>query len=488
MFIKKIDIKNFRLFPSEKNFEIDNINIPNGNLGSGLTVLVGENGCGKTTILEALALPILEYKAESFSLKDLNDVNEKAEIRIYSENPFNVDGTMPKGNFNAKGFSFLAGVRSRGNKSYLSSIVVSDQKFIACDPSKPKEDSPDLRISVNNPFKGKRFSENDIIFLDKNRLFQTRTGNFNSTRFDRLMEDFSLQYFRSLDGKIDDLNKEFFDKKIKENKIENSFLSEAVKKFKELAGSKIRLDFLDNCEPFKNAFFSIKQDSNQQISIGSLGSGYEMIFSIIYSFYLSKQSGKQLIILVDEPELHMHPSLQEKFVGLLLEFSKDAQIVITSHSPLLIKQLSFNELVKVLIVKKEGVSPMENRALPLVSANETNYLAFGLATEEYHNELYNEIEHNFWNDSNNDFKVLKQSGDYDKNDCRQIVFDNEFFSKQKKEPINSPFKNIEKKVTLHTYIRNQIHHQKDNGKPEQQILKSSIEVMRGFLHNNKATN
>lgn len=472
MFIKKIDIKNFRIFPSDKNFEIDNINIPNGNLGSGLTVLVGENGCGKTTILEALALPILEYKAESFSLKDLNDVNEKAEIRIYSGNPFNVDGTMPKGNFNAKGFSFLAGVRSRGNKSYLSSIVVSDQKFIACDPSKPKEDSPDLRISVNNPFKGKRFSENDIIFLDKNRLFQTRTGNFNSTRFDRLMEDFSLQYFRSLNGKIDDLNKEFFDKKIKENKIENSFLSEAVKKFKELAGSKVRLDFLDNCEPFKNAFFSIKQDSNQQISIGSLGSGYEMIYSIIYSFYLSKQSAKQLIILVDEPELHMHPTLQEKFVELLLEFSKDAQIIITSHSPLLIKQLSYNDLVKVLVVKKEGVSSVENRVLlPRISANETNYVAFGLATEEYHNELYEELHYKYGK--------YEESGEEKLKGIKK--FDGDFFITEKCEQKTSPWLGYPNEVSIHTFIRNQIHHQKSNGKPNAQSLMSSINRMREFF-------
>jgi len=28
MFIKKITIKNFRLFPSDKDFEIDNINTP----------------------------------------------------------------------------------------------------------------------------------------------------------------------------------------------------------------------------------------------------------------------------------------------------------------------------------------------------------------------------------------------------------------------------------------------------------------------------
>ncbi|MDP2930449.1 MAG: hypothetical protein Q8N56_02450 [bacterium] len=41
MFIKKITIKNFRLFPPEKDFEIDNINTPDGiNEGSGLNKVV----------------------------------------------------------------------------------------------------------------------------------------------------------------------------------------------------------------------------------------------------------------------------------------------------------------------------------------------------------------------------------------------------------------------------------------------------------------
>ena len=45
MFVKKIKISNFRLY---KNlFEIEEFNIPNGEQGSGLTLIVGENGCGK---------------------------------------------------------------------------------------------------------------------------------------------------------------------------------------------------------------------------------------------------------------------------------------------------------------------------------------------------------------------------------------------------------------------------------------------------------
>jgi len=462
MFIKKITITNFRLFSSEKEFEISDLNTPDSvNDGSGLNVFVGENGSGKTALLDAFALPILEYKTDNFSIDNFNDPKEKILINIYSKEEFEVAKTVPRGSFKAKGFSFEAGVRSRGTRSYLSTIVVNDQKFIGVDPSNPSNTSPDLRVGVNNPFRGKRFSENDVLFLDKNRLFQTRSGNFNTTRFDRLMEDFSYQYLSPTD--IQDLNEEL-DKKIKEGKIENKFLAEAVSKFHEISGSHIKLDFLYNCEPFKNAFFAEKKDNNQQIALNNLGSGYEMIFALLYSFYLAKQSGKQLIIFIDEPELHLHPSLQEKFVNFLIEFSKDAQIILTSHSPLLVKQLSFNDNVKISILNNgQEVLELEERMLPYISANETNFLAFNLATEEYHNELFEELKF-----INGDNKGIKE-------------FDNDFFVNNKSESKNSPWMGNTNEVSKHTFIRNQIHHQKDNGKIDYNDLKASIEKMRTFF-------
>lgn len=465
MFIQKIAIKNFRLFPSDSDFVIDNINIPDGkNQGSGLNVFVGENGSGKTALMDAFALPILEYKTENFGIDNFNDTSKKVEISIYSKDEFEVDGTMPKGSFKAKGFSFEAGVRSRGAKTYLSSIVVNDRKFIKVDPSKPADNSPDLRVNVNNPFKGKRFNENDVLFLDRNRLFQTRSGNFNTTRFDRLMEDFSYQYLKSAKSDIANLNDDL-DDKIKKDKVENNFLSEAVKKFQEISGSQIKLDFLDNYEPFKNAFFAARKDNNQQISLSNLGSGYEMIFALLYSFCLAQQSDKQLIVLIDEPELHLHPRLQEKFVEFLLESSKRAQILLASHSPLLVKQLSENDKVKIRVLESDGqqVSEIERRVLSYVSANETNFLAFNLATEEYHNELYEELK-----------SAHGVSKDYKQ-------FDNSFFVTAKGEPKNSPWRGNQNEVSVHTFIRNQIHHRNENGKANYNDLKSSIEKMRGFF-------
>src|SRR3989339_2167317 len=130
MFIQKITIKNFRLFPSESEFVIENINIPDHTKeGSGLNVFVGENGSGKTALLDAFALPILEYKTENFGVDNFNDTSKKIEINIYSDEEFEVDGTMPKGSFKANGFSFEAGVRSKESKTYLSSIIVNDQNL-----------------------------------------------------------------------------------------------------------------------------------------------------------------------------------------------------------------------------------------------------------------------------------------------------------------------------------------------------------------------
>lgn len=463
MYISKITIKNYRLFSASKIFSVDKINVPdNTNDGSGLNVFVGENASGKTSLLEALALPVLEFKSDSFSIDDMNDPCQKVEIQIFSDKDFDVAGTMPKVSFRAKGFEFKAGKRAKDSKAYLSSMIVTDQLFMKSDPAKPKDGSPDLRLSVNNPFMGKRFSENDIVLLDKNRLYQTRSGSFSATRFDRLMEDFSHQYLKNTEEVLD-LNADL-DVKVKGGKVENEFLEKAIKKFHEISGSQVHLDFLDNHRPFKNAYFAEKKDNNQQIQLSNLGSGYEMIFALLYAFYMAQQGCKQLIVLIDEPELHLHPTLQEKFVEFLLEVSKEAQVFLTTHSPLLIKQLAFNDKVRTLILKDgQDVSALAERKLPFISANETNFVAFNLATEEYHNELFEELKY-----LNGDTKSIKD-------------FDNDFLVAAKSEPKDSPWKSSPNQVSKHTFIRNQIHHQKDNGKTDYQELKSSIEKMRTFF-------
>lgn len=106
MFLKKISIINYKLF--NKEFNLDNFNIPDGtNKGTGLTMIVGENGCGKTTILDSIAISMLDYKAEAFNIYDFNDISKDVNINFYANEEFDVKGTMPNSDFKAIGFNFF---------------------------------------------------------------------------------------------------------------------------------------------------------------------------------------------------------------------------------------------------------------------------------------------------------------------------------------------------------------------------------------------
>ncbi len=476
MFIKKISIKNFRIFSAKEVFELDDLNVPDSkNEGSGVNLFVGENGCGKSSLLEAFSLPLLSYKAEGFSLKDFSDPFQKANICVYSKEDFEYNGTMPNAKYNGKGFAFEAGVRSRNTKSYLSSIVVNDQKYIRADgTNKPKDGQPDLRVNVNNPWSGARFNENDFLYLDENRTYQIRSGTYNPTRFDRLMEDFDYQYLKQKNNPID------CNEKLKEisNNIENEFFKRAVDKFKEVSGESISLSHINNWQPHNKSFLNVEKPNKQQIPLNALGSGYEMFFSLLYSFYLSQQNKKDLIILIDEPELHLHPKLQANLVKILLEFSKTAQIFLTTHSPLFVKQLMINEKVLVNCIKKKddkiNISKPENKVLPYISANEINYIAFGLATVEYHNELYGSVKEK---------AILEYEKNISEETFEKYLTDRMIPQDQTYIRLKKDGSTEKQTRTLPTKIRNMIHHpeNKHNKIFTESELRKSIDLLIGLL-------
>ena len=92
------------------------------------------------------------------------------------------------------------------------------------------------------------------------------------------------------------------------------------------------------------SFDKIKHSSN------GAGDGYINIFNIVDSLYDSTENN---VILIDEPEISLHPDLQRKLFNLLVEYSKDKQIIVSTHSPYFVDWSLFSEKTKIIRLKKD---------------------------------------------------------------------------------------------------------------------------------------
>jgi predicted ATP-binding protein involved in virulence len=59
------------------------------------------------------------------------------------------------------------------------------------------------------------------------------------------------------------------------------------------------------------------------------------------------------IVLIDEIDLHLHPSWQRKLIGFLSDIFKNTQFIATAHSPLVVQAASDAE-ANVVLLKREG--------------------------------------------------------------------------------------------------------------------------------------
>ena len=219
---------------------------------------------------------------------------------------------------------------------------------------------------------------------------------------------------------------------------------------------------------WSDVFKSVSITGDENIPINKRGSGVKRL--ILLNFFRAEAERRNaaenipsIIYAIEEPETSQHTEHQKKIIKAFLDLSKttNTQVIITTHSGVLVKELEFQHLrlVKFISATKtiEKVFP---NSLPYPSLNEVNFLAFSEISEEYHNELYGYIELesemvNFRNGKTTmPYNKLKKGG--------VIVVEN---------------------VILTDYIRHQIHHPENtnNTRYTFQQLSDSVDLMRTFI-------
>lgn len=179
---------------------------------------------------------------------------------------------------------------------------------------------------------------------------------------------------------------------------------------------------------------------------------------------------KNCLLLLDEPETHLHPQAQIYFLDELKKITTNNRgniVLFATHSNYMIDKAKLSRNFKV-------TKETESTSIELIDAQDSsyasvNYQVFGIATSDYHSELYGRLHQQF-----QDANVANEKKGI-------LEFDTEFFHETNKFPKDKPWKKSPKQATLCTFIRNCIHHSDNGDNYSEKELKDSIELMKKLV-------
>lgn len=455
MYISKIKLENFRSFSGEHDIIFN----------SGINFFVGNNNSGKTTIFKAIEfLQNGKNKEEwitkgkesrdvsvevTFSGDDIPDIVSDGAIKKYQDFVFDENGTKnlrilrtsadikkaQTWNNEKNQFENPTGVGNMITALFDAQFVYSDLK---------NEDYQD-------------FGKTKIV----GKLVNAITADFQkSDPYQKLRQAHNDAF-----GEGSELIGILAEVSEKIQKVITEQYGEAKVDFN------FGLPEMENF--FKNGSINLT-DNGITTDVSEKGTGMQRALAMsliqVYSEVSNAENAKQLFFFVDEPETFLHPIAQDKLIESFERISKNSQVFITTHSPYLLKKFNkSNHTIKVFSSTGKKVLDGEKMALFPFSPTwgEVNYFSFGVASVEFHNELFGYIQEQF---NQTQLKVL-QGEELDEKKIRKIInkltnenaFDEYLIDQGLLQNIQyiragNDGKLSEQKKTLPLFVRNIIHH------------------------------
>ena len=237
----------------------------------------------------------------------------------------------------------------------------------------------------------------------------------------------------------------------------------------------------DRIEDINNEKVILFKKNYKDVPIDGLSTGEKQI--VFRGAYLLKNSGKMEdgVAFVDEPELSMHPSWQQKILDYFRNLYKDsttgnlkAQLFFASHSEYVVASALKNQNDIVVVVLTEDGGAITSKkittpiVLPTIIASEVNYAAFGIATIDYHIALYGAIQAKY------NMQTIAACDSF-------IETCVPYYNRGRHESITTNPITGRQYKTLPTKVRNHIDHPDTTASYTLEEMEESIKLMRDIL-------
>jgi hypothetical protein len=317
-----------------------NIFLPN------FTVLTGENGSGKTQLLESIRDGAFgfDYNASTIFYSITDDSSRPLTDIVYSypglkneEYEYQTDASLIQQIRNewnnlmpiAKSHGVIAHKRFNNEEDelhLLNAAMVDFARSLAVDPNqfyaKSCKQASQYQLDQLKTISKKADKPIDSLSFIDFLIFYTIPTNIFSSALDLLFHQFHLKdrYYRKL---TKDMSPPWT--------VFNSILEEANFKYQ------VKYIASDDEEYPSQIKFIDSEKNVTNTTINSLSSGEMTIMALIFVLYHASNNGNfPEVILFDEPDAHLHPSLTQLFISVIQKILIDKQqvkVILTTHSP-----------------------------------------------------------------------------------------------------------------------------------------------------------
>lgn len=336
MFLKEIEISNFKA--------IDNKKIE---FKEGLNLIIGDNGVGKTSILEAISVALGGFIA---GIDGINTKHfTKDEIRCVSE-------LMGQGSYNIKHVTPIevsCNVEvdneeftwTRRKSSIHSSRSTVEPRDICKKAAIMADDSNSILPLLSYQSVARMWAQRREKSKNIFREDYSRTVGY----IDCLSEESNNKLFMNWCKRMEQISWQE-DRKIAEYEVVKQTLAKFMSIMNEDKITKVFYDKRTEELMYKN--------EEEVLPISYLSAGYQsliwMVLEIAYRMAVlnpnlldkvtEKTSG---IVLIDELDLHLHPNWQWKVIKALRETFPKVQFIATTHSPIILASCKDERVIAI---------------------------------------------------------------------------------------------------------------------------------------------
>ena len=452
--IKKIEFNNHKIF-GNKVFDFTiNDNIAN------TIVIIGNNGCGKTNLLKEInklngqfyhLLPLKEYSVKiTICLPDNKYFDKRTNQHLTTAEFYISDN-------GSKSFRFLPDV----NKARM--IVDNNENDI---------NFLDLECI---------FSEADLPFKTSNKVNGITNKTIDNTKNDSNILDIAYDITQLFVDISSQDNADFKDYAIE--KLNNdgytyfkpdeapSRMSRFKNAFKYIFENKLTFSKIENNS------IPIFKKGESTFPISSLSAGEKQVVFRGGFLLKNKNSLKGALVLIDEPEISMHPSWEKRIFGYYKSlFTEDScqtsQIFFATHSEYVLEEAIDTKDCLILDISKDNTEKYYKGSgkyvFPRLLFEECRGSIFDIHTVEYHILLYAELQILFQRGQNGKAQTIKK-------------FDDWLINQSPNCPKKHYVFGTSNYYALPTYIRNCIDHPDSGNQYKKEELAYSIQYMISLL-------